>query len=86
MLSHHNNTSIYPIVVDRGWLAGLGQRAWRLLRTRKAARCLVAAATLVVYVRLRSFLAVDQLVRIYREVGGVPARRCSGMSQIHNLT
>ena len=53
----------------RARLAGLGRRAWRALRTRKAARCLAAAATLVVYVRLRSFLAVDQLVRIYREVG-----------------
>jgi hypothetical protein len=52
----------------RAALAGLAARAWRLLRSRKAARCMTAAGTLLAYVKLRSFLAVDQLVRIYREV------------------
>ena len=49
-------------------VADLARRSWRQLRTRKAARILAAGLTLVVYVKLRSFLAVDQLVRMYREV------------------
>ena len=46
----------------------MGQRVWRQLCTRKAARIAAAGLTLVLYVKFRSFLAVDQLVRIYREV------------------
>lgn len=53
-------------------VADLARRFWRQLRTRKAARILAAGLTLVCYVKLRSFLAVDQLVRMYREV--TPAR------------
>ncbi|CAL8471954.1 g11496 [Coccomyxa elongata] len=49
-------------------LADLARRSWHQARTRKAARILAAGLTLVCYVKLRSFLAVDQLVRMYREL------------------
>jgi hypothetical protein len=39
-----------------------------LIRTPKALRMILLGVALVIYVKLRSFLAVDQLVRIYREV------------------
>ena len=46
----------------------LGRQLLYLIRTPKAMRMMVLGVALVIYVKLRSFLAVDQLVRIYREV------------------
>lgn len=46
----------------------LGRQLLYLIRTPKAMRMIVLGVALVIYVKLRSFLAVDQLVRIYREV------------------
>jgi hypothetical protein len=42
--------------------------AWKLLRSRKAARLVALALALLSYVKLRSWVAGDQLVRIYRKV------------------
>ncbi len=42
--------------------------AWKLLRSRKAARLACLALALFAYVKLRSWVAGDQLVRIYRKV------------------
>ncbi len=51
-----------------GAKGSLAERVWRQLCTRKGARIVAAGLTLVLYVKFRSFLAVDQLVRIYRKV------------------
>ena len=48
-----------------------GRQLWYLIRTPKAIRMIVLGVALVIYVKTRSFLAVDQLVRIYREVSSV---------------
>ena len=41
----------------------------------KVARLLLVAAAGVLYVKMRSYLAVDQLVRIFRKVGAVSGGR-----------
>ncbi|BDA47605.1 probable protein O-mannosyl-transferase TMTC4 [Coccomyxa sp. Obi] len=64
--------------------ADLAQRFWRQLQTRKAARILAAGLTLVCYVKLRSFLAVDQLVRMYRELDN-PIAFAVGPTQLLSL-
>lgn len=48
-----------------------GQQLWYLLRTPKAIRMIVLGVALAIYVKTRSFLAVDQLVRIYREASQI---------------
>jgi hypothetical protein len=63
---------IYTTAARSGAKFSLVQRVWRQLCTRKGARIITAALTLVLYVKFRSFLAVDQLVRIYREVTRIP--------------
>jgi len=54
--------------VCRTSLRSLGRQLWYVIRTPKAIRMMVLGVALVIYVKMRSFLAVDQLVRIYREV------------------
>ncbi len=54
--------------VCRTSLRNLRRQLWYLIRTPKAIRMIVLGVALVIYVKMRSFLAVDQLVRIYREV------------------
>lgn len=46
----------------------LFSRLKQLLSSRKLARILVVGSAVLCYVTMRSFLATDQLVRIYRKV------------------
>lgn len=55
-------------IACRRSLRHFGRQIWYLVRTPKATRMVVLGVALVIYVKARSFLAVDQLVRIYREV------------------
>lgn len=50
----------------------------RRLERRRLARLAVLAAAGLAYVKLRSWVAVDQLVRIYRKVRGRPTLAGSG--------
>ncbi|CAL8469470.1 g9011 [Coccomyxa elongata] len=67
-----------------GAKGSLAERVWRQLCTRKGARIIAAGLTLVLYVKFRSFLAVDQLVRIYRKVEN-PVAFMDGLPKLLSL-
>ncbi|CAL5229598.1 g12956 [Coccomyxa viridis] len=65
-------------------LRHFGRQIWYLVRTPKATRMVVLGVALVIYVKARSFLAVDQLVRIYREVEN-PVAFATGWTKLLSL-
>ena len=71
------NLRLTACIVCRRSLEHFGRQLWYLIRTPKAIRMIVLGVALVTYVKARSFLAVDQLVRIYREVSSGSCKHAS---------